>query len=472
MKSMIHTGRLPAIGFLLVSLTGCATFSEDGGFTAVEEATVKHLGEQATWLRDDASKKTAAAEVERLLAVELTPKSVVQIALLNNPGLQASYAELGISEAELVQAGRMPNPGFSYGNTSNGGAQEIERGLGFSVFSLLTMPIRVGIEERRFEAAKLRAAGKTIDLVMETRKAYFNAIAASQATDYMREVQASAEASRDLMSRMKRVGNASRIDLAREQLFLAEVTTASAKAAQAELVMREALVRKLGLWGKQVAFKWPSRLPALPESPKVIDNVEQESLAQRFDLRLARHNLDALATSLGLTKATRFINALEVGPAQVRESGEPIRDGYHITFEIPIFDWGGARVAKAELLYQQASQRFREAAIAARSDMRLAYHAYRSNYDIARHYRDVIVPLRKEISDEQLLQYNGMLVGVFELISGAREQVLTINSYMEALRDFWNADIELQHALLNGGLSGGMDTPSMAMPASGDAKGH
>ena len=88
----------------------------------------------------------------------LTPESAVQVALLNNPGLQAAYADLGLSETELVQAGRLPNPGFSYENTSGGAAQEIERSLEFGIISLLTMPFRVDIEKRRFEAAKLRAA--------------------------------------------------------------------------------------------------------------------------------------------------------------------------------------------------------------------------------------------------------------------------------------------------------------------------
>ena len=212
--------------------------------------------------------------------------------------------------------------------------------------------------------------------------------------------------------------------------------------------------------------------PDLPEAPTVIENVEQEALAQRVDLQLARHDLDALSKNLGLTRATRFVNVLEAGPARVREAGEGARTGYHVMFEIPIFDWGDARIAKAEHLYTQASERFRESAVNARSEMRLAYQGYRSSYDIARHYRDEIVPLRKQISDEQLLLYNGMLVDVFELIADAREQVVTVNGYLDALLDYWMSDTELQHALLNS-VSPGMGSASaMVIPTAGESEGH
>ena len=471
--STSRTIRLFVLLASLIALSGCTTFSEDGGFGVAEQTANDHLGQQAVWLRDDSAKEDAAGEVERLLEDVLTPKVAVQIALLNNPGLQAAYADLGLSETELVQAGRLPNPGFSYENTSGGEAQEIERSLEFGIISILTMPFRVDIERRRFEAAKLRAAANTVDVAMQARKAYFNAVAATQATSYMREVLDAAEASRDLMTRMRRVGNASRLELAREQLFYSETTTTLARAAAAELAAREALTRSLGLWGQQLNFKLPDRLPDLPGTPRVIENAEREALVQRLDLQLSRHDLDSLSKSLGLTRATRFINVLEGGPVRVREGNEPIRNGYHILFEIPVFDWGDARVAKAELLYEQASERFREAAINARSEVRLAYHGYRSAYDIARHYRDEIVPLRKQISDEQLLLYNGMLVGVFELIADAREQVVTVNGYMEALRDFWNAETNLQHAMLNGSMPGAMPTASvMALPTGGEPQGH
>ncbi len=461
---------LTGVGTALL-LGGCATFSEDGGFDTVASESRSALEQDARWLKDDASRAAARDEVGRLLAQELDPGAAVQVALLNNPRLQAEYANLGISESDLVQAGRLPNPGFSFSRTSGGGTLEIERGLHFNVMALLTMPMRVGIETRRFEAARLTAAAETVAVGLEARSAWVDAVHARQATGYFREVLASAEASRDLMRRMTGVGNSSRLDLAREQLFHAEASAALARAVQRETEAREALIRVLGLWGDQLALRIPERLPDLPAEPRTVDGVERKAVEQRLDIRRARHELDAVSANLDLTRTTRFVNVFEAGPAQVRDRGEPIRDGYEISLEIPVFDWGGARVAKAEALAMQAAQRLRATAVDARSQVRAAYHGYRTSYDVAKHYRDEILPLRKRISDEQLLRYNGMLIGVFELIQDAREQVASVSAYLDALREFWMADVNLERAMLVGSSPDGASR-SAALPAAGGDQPH
>jgi outer membrane protein TolC len=274
------------------------------------------------------------------------------------------------------------------------------------------------------------------------------------------------------MARMSRVGNASQLDLARERLFHAESAASLALAQRRERAARESLIRALGLWGKQTnALKLPDRLPELPGEPGEIADIERTTVAQRLDIRRARRSLDGLSSSHDLTRATRFINVIEAGPAQVRERGEPTQDGYEVTFEIPIFDWGGAKLARAEALYNQAAHQLRATAIRARSEVRQAYLDYRSAYDLARHYRDEVVPLRKQISDEQLLRYNGMLIGVFELIADAREQVASVSAYLDALREFWLADTALKTAMLTGG-SPMNGTPTASLPARAAGGGH
>ena len=144
------------------------------------------------------------------------------------------------------------------------------------------------------------------------------------------------------------------------------------------------------------------------------------------------------------------------------------KKGYEISFELPIFDWGTARVAKAEAIYMQAVERTAEMAVNARSEVREAYKGYRVSYDIARHYRDEIVPIRKRIADENLLRYNGMLIGVFELLADARSQIMSVNSSIEAARDFWIARTNLDMSLIGKpSLAGGMATSSTQGIAAG-----
>ena len=164
---------------------------------------------------------------------------------------------------------------------------------------------------------------------------------------------------------------------------------------------------------------------------------------------MARLATEQLAANLGLTRTTRFVDVFEVGAIHnTFNDGAPAQRGYEIGFQIPLFDWGDARVAKAEQLYLQAVERTAATAVAARSEVREAYLGYRSAYDIARHWRDEIVPLRKRISEENLLRYNGMLIGVFELLADAQAQIASVDGYIEALRDFWLARAELDMALV------------------------
>jgi len=171
-----------------------------------------------------------------------------------------------------------------------------------------------------------------------------------------------------------------------------------------------------------------------------------------------------------LSRITRFTNVLEIGRARVDEGREPRKRGWEVGFDIPLFDFGGARIAGAEARYMQAAERIREIAVTAQSEVREAYSSYRTQHDLARHYRDEIVPLRKKISDEMLLRYNGMLKSVFELLADSREQVLAVNATIEAQRDFWLAESDLQMALIGKpsalGLGGAM-TPMPAKPAGG-----
>lgn len=444
--------RLAAMSVLL--LTGCATFSPDGGMESVSAMTQARAGyplQRAGTTTDSATMRTAIAQ---LLSQPLSAESAVQIALMNNRGLQASLAELGVAEAGLVQAGRMRNPGLRFARLRGADDVEIDRGISFDLVGLLTLPVRQGIEQGRFEQAKLQAASHAVQLAADTRKAYFQAVAARQTAQYMEQVGIAAEAGAELAARMAKVGNWSKLDQAREQAFHAEAVAQIARARHAATAAREQLTRLLGLWGEQAAYHLPERLPDLPPAADEMRDMEAQAMRQRLDIQIAKRDTEATAKALGLSKASGFVNVLDAGYINKSETGKPRANGYEIALELPLFDWGGARSAKPEALYMQALHRTADTAIRARSEVREAYSAYRSSYDLARHYRDEIVPLRKKISDEVLLRYNGMLAGVFELLADAREQVVSVNATIEAQRDFWIADTELRTAINGGGGAG------------------
>ena len=438
--------KILTISLCITVLGGCATFSGDRGFGTVEQVARERLNKDVKRQRDDDERGSVRSTVKTLLASPLSGDNAVQVALLNNPGLQATYAELGIAEADLVQAGRMTNPHFAYLRTSEGGARKLEWALTFPIVDLLTMPLRTRIEGRRFEEVKLAVAGRMLDVAAMTRNSWIEAVAAEERVRYLEQVKLAAEASAALASRMERAGNFNRLDRMREEVFHAETSAQLALARQAAVAGRERLTRRMGLSGGDAPFRLPERLPELPAGKPEFKEIEARAMTERLDVRAAALETGSLAGSLGLTRATRFINVLELGPAATKEDPEPWKRGFEVSLQLPIFDWGGARVAKAEAIYMQALHRVAETAVNARSEVREAYSAYHTAYDAAKRYRDEIVPLRKKIAEENMLRYNGMLISVFELLADAREQVGAVIGYIEALRGFWISESDLQAA--------------------------
>jgi outer membrane protein TolC len=454
----------------LVLLNGCASFSKDGGFGVVEQTSQQRIGKEVKWVKSAADRSLVETRVAELLKNPLGVEDAVQVALLNNQGLQAAFADLGIAEADFVQAGRLPNPGFSIGRLTRGSELEIERGVHLNLISLLMMPFKSEMEQRRFQSVQNEVAVSALKLASQTRKAYFSAVAADEGVRYMNQVKQAADASAELARRMAQTGNWNKLNQAREQGFYADAVLNLARAEQMQTASREQLTRLMGLWGEQVKFALPERLPDLPKSVDDLPDIEQTAMAQRLDIAAMKTQTVELAKNLGLSKGTGFINVLEFGAVRNSSNEQATQRGYNVSLELPLFDWSGAKTAKAETLYMQSLNRTAEAAINARSEVRQAYKGYRSSYDIAKHFRDEIVPIKKRISDENLLRYNGMQIGVFDLLADARSQISSVNSYIEALRDFWLAQSDMQMSLIG---KPSMSTSSKAMlPAEGGMAAH
>lgn len=429
-------------------LAGCATVTQDAGFSSVQAVAKERLGAEVRWQRGGGNAEGADARIAELLSKPLSPQDAVQVALLGNRRLQARFEELGITEAEVVQAGRLPNPIISVSRLKHSHESTFERGIHFDLARMLLLPLVSRVEARRFERVQREVAMDVLGLAADTRRAYFAALAAEETVRYMRQVREAAEAGAELARRMEQVGNFNKLMRAREQVFYADAALGLARAEQIQRSTRERLTRLLGLWGTRRQFQLPERLPELPDEPGDQSDVEQVAMNQRLDVQAARLGIEQTARNLGLTQTTRFINMFELGIVRNSFSEPPSETGWEISLEVPLFDWGDAKVARAEGIYMQAVHSAAQAAIDARSEVREAYGNYRAAYDIARHHRDEIVPLRKRISDEQMLRYNGMIVGVFELLADARAQVSSVNAYIESLREFWLAKAELDMALI------------------------
>jgi len=461
-----------------LGLSACATFSTDGGLSAVAGIARQDLKQNVAFVQNETEASQVRNRVEALLRKPLTVDAAVQIALFNNRGLQAAYNELAIADAKRVESSLPPNPRFSIMRVASGPETEIETQIVTNVLALATLPLRTDIAADRFRQAQLRAAEETLRVAADARRAYYRAVAARELVHLLTQAKSTAESTAQVAKELGETGALNKLDQAREQAFYAETTAELATARQNESTERENLVRVLGLWGKDLNFKLPETLPALPRRPRNLPGVEVEAVRKRLDLQVARIELAALAKSYGLTHATRFVSLLEAGPAfkttKDREKGETVRDvGFDVEFEIPLFDFGEVRVRQAEQTYLEAVNRLLQLAVNVRSEARNAYRVYRSTYDIAQHYQREILPLRKIINEQTQLQYGAMQNDVFALLVEARQRIAANRAATEAKLSFWLANSQLS-ATISGGArpaqsDGGGETPPTARTAAAGA---
>jgi outer membrane protein TolC len=468
-------GRLSALWIIGGLLSGCASFSPDGGMDVVADSTGQILKKDVAFVRTNDQAEQIDARVHRILRQRLDVEGAVQVALLNNKDLQAAYNELSLAEADAAQDSLPPNPTFSISGIAGDGAHEVERQVVGDILALATLPFRAEIARERFKQAQLRAALATLQLAADVRRAYYQAVAARELAALLADGQATAEAAARLTTRLRETGSVNKLDQAREQVFYAEITAELASAHQEASTRRERLSRLMGLWGSDLDFRLSDHLPPLPKRLATLPFIEADAVGHRIDLQIARMELDVLAKALHLTEASRFVTMLQIAGID-RKTKDPdtpsFRErGFDIQFQIPLFDGGEVRVRQATETYNAAFNHLTAKVINVRSEARDAYRIYRSAYDIAGRYQREVLPLRKIISEEMQLRFSSMQVDIFALVTEARQQLASQRAAIEAKRNFWKAQSNLITAT-NGGRSedGAQEMPAPNAQASGNGQ--
>ena len=442
---------LSALG--LAVLTGCASVSLDQNINRVNVEAGGFTEGKLALARTQEERDQQAQAAQSLLAQPLGQKDAVQLALVNSPSLQALLAQGWAESADAAQVGRIANPIFSFERMRAGTELDLGRALSFGLLDLLTLPTRYGVATRQIELSQLRLTGNVLDQVTRVRQAWVRAVAAQQTLQYAKQVYDSAEAGAELARRMQGVGNFNRITRAREQAFYADAATRLSTAQHQVTASREELVRLLGLDESQAqALKLPERLPDLPKQALDPQAVGSLATRARLDIRLAQAALDGAAKAQGLNMVTSFTDIELTGRRNTTfDNAEGTRSnarGWEIDVRLPIFDWGGMQRDAMNARTLAAANQLEATARAAGSSLRESYSAYRTAYDVARHYRDEVVPVRKVIAEENQLRYNGMLISAFELLADARDQVGAVTAALDAQQQFWLADAALQASVI------------------------
>ncbi len=444
-----RTRLIKLIASLLISLSliGCATPSVEDSFRPVAALARDRLaGATVRWPQSDSERQQLQQIIHDKLKQPLMMDDAVQIALLNNRRLQANFAKLGIAVSELKSVSGLPDLSLSMARLRQGQSLELDRVVSFNLLSLLTRPWARQIEKHNLQQVRLDVMADMVNLAIETRQAWIEAVTAQQFESLAEQSNHTAQTARDTVERLRQVGNVSRLDLLREQALYADSQAEFASAQQHRIQRQATLTALMGLWGDDSNYRLATTLAPLPDSPRADNASEATSLQQRLDILAAISDSERLAHTLGMTRSQRFVDVLDLGYQHNRFSGQSAQHGVDVTLKIPLFT-GGSRQQQAELRYQQSLDRAADIAIRARAEVRASYASYRLAYDTARHYRDQVLPVHAQISEEVLLRYNGMLLSVLDVLTNAREQAQTQQAAITAQRNFWLADTALDAAM-------------------------
>lgn len=455
MKHVTYVSRikLPLSIITVAVLTGCASVSFEQNVGRVNDEVSGFAEGKLALSRTYEERTQRAQAAATLLKAPLGQKDAVQLALVNSPALQALLAQGWAESAVAAQSGRISNPVFSFERLVAGDELELGRALSFGLLDILTLPARQGIAERRIEQAQLRLTSEVVDHITRVRQTWVRAVAAKQTLNYAQQVFESAEASADLARRMQSVGNFNRLSRAREQAFYADSATRLANAQHLTNATREELIRLLGLDETQGGLlQLPERLPDLPKQALDPSVVGATATRTRLDIRLAQTALDGASRAQGLSKITSVTDIELTARRNTKiDNATGSRSnprGYEISVRLPIFDWGGMQRDAWNARTLAAANQLEATIQTAGSNLRESYSAYLTAHEIARHYRDEVIPVRKVISEENQLRYNGMIIGVFELLADAKDQVSTVIAAINAEQQFWLADAALKASVI------------------------
>jgi cobalt-zinc-cadmium efflux system outer membrane protein len=462
------------------TVAGCASVPREVGFGDVRSEVERRAGHRVQWNRLTADDRSVGAAVDDLLAQGLTAERAVQIALLGNRRLQATYEELGVAQAEVVQAGLLRNPVF------DGEVKFLEGGDGTTVelavvqdfLDVFFIPLRRRIAATAFEGEKLRVTGAALDLVGEVRTAFYTHAAAEQALELRRIVVAATEASYDLARRIREAGNMTALDVANERALYEQAKLDQALAESAALDTRERLNVLLGLWGPRTTWTVRGRLPDPPAEETSAGGIERRAVARNLDLAIARNRVESAARTLGVRRSMGLLPEAEAGVAAEREPDSEWAAGPAFSFPIPLFGQGQPATAGARSALERVRQQYTATAVEVRSAARTARNRLLAARARAEYFRQVILPLRQEITRQTQLQYNAMQIGPFQLLQARQGEIDAGVQYIDALRDYWIARAQADQ--VESGRTSGIDQSSVSMTsgASGgqsparDAGGH
>ena len=433
--------------FLLLS--GCSFIEPRLGFEEVADDVKKRTDQEVYWSDDGEIDKTIQERITHLLSKPLTAAGAVQVALLNNRGIQGVYQDLHIAQADLVEAGLLSNPIFDGEIRFPKEGANFELSLVQDFIGILQIPMRKKIASAQFEQAKIHVVVEVLDLTARTKLAFYAYQGAEQKLEVAKTALDALDASATLAKRLHEAGNINDLDLQQEQATYESLKLEISSLEQEVIARREHLNMVLGVWQEPYAWHAEKRLSEAVAIADNLENIEAKVVTNSTELAQSRKELLALATSLGLASDFALLTTGELGGSAAKEGEGAWGFGPAFTIPLPLFNQGQPSVLRANAEFRKKTEEYTDQAVRLRATARKLAGQLKITKQQAEYFKNVLLPLKSRLVNEYQKQYNGMLIGAFQLLSAKREQIEAAENYVGSLEQYWIINTKLS-SLING----------------------
>ncbi len=439
--------RTQATIFLILvgTVSGCASVATKRELNDVQGNIEQRTQKTLDWSFSSNDEEIIRQKIHNALQNYLTVDTAVEVALMNNPSLQASFEELGIAKADVIQAGLLKNPslhGFIR-RPSHDGAANREFEVKQDILSMLTLPLRRTMAGQQLEQMKYRVGQAVLKLDGEVRAGYYTFQSARQMYTMQGKILKAAQSAVELAERQRDAGNINDLVLSGHQMALYQVKMELTQQEAEVIEARENLARLMGLSGDDTSWDVPDDLPYVSKEEPSLKELEAKALAMNFDLAAARQEIKVMQKAVSVSRVG-MIPDLQAGFNTEKESDGGKLSGPVFEVEVPLFDQKQSSVARAKAQLRQSEQRLKALEDEILAAVRSKYAKLMAAKNLVETYQDTVIPLHARFIDSLQKHYNYMLVGIYDLLDAKKEEVAAIHKFLENLKEYWVIRSELE----------------------------
>jgi outer membrane protein, heavy metal efflux system len=431
-----------------VWLSGCTTRPAEQGLRETSELVSAR----------DASVRTAASPspsdtdnaVRALLAQPLSADAAVQIAVLRNPRLQIEYARLGVAEADVLEASRLSNPTLSLSVLDPrvaGTPSRVDAGISQAFTELLLLKPRKRLAAGEYERTQQVVAASILGLAADVRAAWYENVGAQHIATMRDSVARAAQLSAGLADRLHEAGNISALQLNLEHAAATQARVAATRAHAEATRTRALLTQGMGVRASDGPWTTLDRLPAPVPREDSVDELLPVAARERLDVAAARREVGLQEDALGITEHYRWLGRIDIGLAGERDTDRTRLVGPTLAVQLPVFNQGQGTIARAHARLEDSRARLQALELSVDTSVRLGADRIQAARAVLEEYRSALIPEREAVVARTQENVNYMFAGAFDLLLAKQQEYDAYQGYLEAVRDYWLARVDLTRAV-------------------------